>query len=52
MSGQLLTTVLETLAKEIEELRITIDILRYEKKQLKEELELFKAPTQEVNKNA
>ena len=44
MEEKYLQTVLEILAREIEQLRITVDCLRYEKRKLEEELELFKAP--------
>lgn len=52
MDEKYLETVLNILAREIEQLRITIDILRYEKKQLEERLEIFTSPTQEVIKDA
>ena len=49
-----LTTILEVLAKEIEELQIKVRVLTYENEKLKEELELFTAPREhmEVKKNA
>lgn len=52
MNEQLLTTVLETLAEKIESLQVEVRILKYEKKQLEEKLEIFTSPTQEVRKDA
>ena len=45
-------TILEALAETIENLRTKVMILEYENGKLKEELDLFKAPTQEVKKDA
>ena len=42
MNEKELVTLLETLAKEIEQLRITVDCLRYEKRKLEEEIEIMK----------
>lgn len=52
MNEKTTNTILESLAEMIDNLRTKIMILEYENGKLKEELELFKAPTQEVKKNA
>lgn len=42
MDEKYLETVLGILAREIDSLRITIDVLRYEKRKLEEEIEKMK----------
>ena len=44
MSERNTNTILEALAETIENLRIEVDILKYEKRKLEEELAIFKAP--------
>lgn len=45
-------TILTALAETIESLQAEVRILKFEKKQLEERLEIFTAPTQEVRKDA
>ena len=52
MNETTMNTVIESLAETIENLRTKVMILEYENGKLKEELEIFKSPTQEVKKNA
>lgn len=52
MNEKKLLTLLEALVDTIESLRTEVRILKYEKKQLEERLEIFTSPTQEVRKDA
>lgn len=51
MEEKYLEVILKTLGEKIDELERTVRVLRYEKKELEEELKLFKSPTMEVAKN-
>ncbi len=44
MDEKKLITILESLANTIDNLHLEIDMLKYEKKKLAEELELYKTP--------
>lgn len=48
MNEKTVKTVIESLVETIESLKDKVWMLEYEKKQLKEELELFKSMTTEV----
>lgn len=51
MEERRLRTILESLAETIDNLHLEIDVLKYEKKKLAEELELYRMPLKKENEN-